>query len=440
MKALEKECNSNKLSGAEFTLAIGCRLNCHYCPQDKLIRRYTDLYEKKELSMKFETFTKCLENIKQGGGVAFTGMVEPFHNKECAKMIKYAYDRGYKIWLATTLVDATEEDFEILRDVRFEDIQLRIPDKQGNSKFVITDEYLKIFQLFHESFIANGHLVYSCHGEIHDAIKSYLSRDIICSSAMMNRAGNLDYEDLRTYDHKGKIICACSSVQQTAGWSPEVLPNGTVILCCMDYGMEHILGNLALQKWSEILNGKEYLRYKQGLEDEKISILCRKCPMAQAADKTDFSDKNLYASNAMRVAKVVKNYIKGELSEDILNDSFSKRSIDIIKMLAEYIGGQEREICIFGLGKLFHDNYYLGLWNNVVPADVFSDNNQQKWGKEIRGVKCISPNELKNRENMLVITYVRDDSDIKKQLQQLGIKKIVNVYEIYNLLEKESND
>ena len=81
MKALEKECNSNKLSGAEFTLAIGCRLNCHYCPQDKLIRRYTDLYEKKELSMKFETFTKCLENIKQGGGVAFTGMVEPFHNK-----------------------------------------------------------------------------------------------------------------------------------------------------------------------------------------------------------------------------------------------------------------------------------------------------------------------------------------------------------------------
>ncbi len=435
MKIIENECDPMKLSGAEFTLSIGCSLNCHYCPQEKLIRRYVDLYGKDELFMKFDTFVKCLKNIKQGGGISFAGMVEPFHNKECAKMIKYAYDHGYKIWLATTLVDATEEDFEILKDVCFEDIQLHIPDEQGNSKFVITDEYLRIFQLFHEKFIANGHLTYSCHGGIHDAIKPYLSRDVICSSAMMNRAGNLEYEELHTYAHKGRIICACGSVQQVTGWSPSVLPNGTVLLCCMDYGMEHILGNLALQESSAILNGKEYLRCKQGLEDEKIPVLCRKCPMAQAADGIDPSEQNLYASNAIKVAEAIKKYIKGELAEAVLRASLSVRSVDIIKMIADYIGGGGK-ICIFGLGKLFHDNYFLGLWNNVIPADFFADNNEEKWGQEIRGIRCVSPSELAGMENVLVVTYVKNDTDIQKQLKQMGIKNIINVYEIYNLFEK----
>lgn len=38
---------------------------------------------------------------------------------------------------------------------------------------------------------------------------------------------------------------------------------------------------------------------------------------------------------------------------------------------------------------------------------------------------------------MLVVTYVKNDTDIQKQLKQMGIKNIINVYEIYNLFEKE---
>ncbi len=95
------------------------------------------------------------------------------------------------------------------------------------------------------------------------------------------------------------------------------------------------------------------------------------------------------------------------------------------------------KICIFGLGKLFHDNYFLGLWNNVIPADIFADNNEEKWGQEIRGIRCVSPSELADMENVLVVTYVKNDTDIQKQLKQMGIKNIINVYEINNLFEKE---
>ena len=32
-----------------------------------------------------------------------------------------------------------------------------------------------------------------------------------------------------------------------------LLPNGDVVLCCMDFGMQHVLGNLKRQSYEEIL-------------------------------------------------------------------------------------------------------------------------------------------------------------------------------------------
>lgn len=96
--------NEIKLHGLEFTLAIGCKLDCKYCPQEKLIKKYINKYGNDNIYMKFEDFKKCLSKVYKGSGISFAGMVEPFHNKDCARMIKYAYDLGYKISLDTTLV------------------------------------------------------------------------------------------------------------------------------------------------------------------------------------------------------------------------------------------------------------------------------------------------------------------------------------------------
>ena len=79
---------------------------------------------------------------------------------------------------------------------------------------------------------------------MHDAIKGYLRKDIPFADKMMNRAGNLEYEELETYNHKGKLVCGNGEIGNGEGWNSNILPNGTVVLCCMDYGREHILGNL----------------------------------------------------------------------------------------------------------------------------------------------------------------------------------------------------
>ena len=58
-----------------------------------------------------------------------------------------------------------------------------------------------------------------------------------------------------------------------------LLPNGDVILCCMDYGLKHKLGNLLDQSYNEILNSTEIqklnkLNNQLGFSEE---TLCKSC-------------------------------------------------------------------------------------------------------------------------------------------------------------------
>ena len=84
------------------------------------------------------------------------------------------------------------------------------------------------------------------------------------------------------------------------------------------------------------------------------------------------------------------------------------------------------------MGKLFTDNYFHSLWYSVINANIFSDNDPMKWNTYINGVKCLPPVELQNMDNLLVITYVKNDEMIVKQLKELGIENIINIYEIFN--------
>lgn len=408
-----------KLHGLEFSLAIGCKLNCKYCPQEKLIKRYVCDFGKDVMYMKFEDFKTCLSKVNKGGGISFAGMVEPFHNRECARMIKYAYDLGYKITLATTLVGMTDDDFEMIKDVKFHDLLIHIPDKEYNSKFIITDEYIKMFKKVSKKF---NTISYSCHGEIHKKIKDFIDETKPFNNIMMNRAGNLEYDELKTYNHIGKIKCGCGTIVVESGWCPTVLPNGTMVLCCMDYGMKHILGNLIKDKVFDIINGDEYKKIEKGLDDDSIDILCRKCSMAVKDDEY----LNLLASNAIKVSRLVNTFSK---TKEFIYD-IDDESKELVKRLAS-----SKEIIIFGAGKLFDDNYVNSCWNFVFKSRYICDNNEEKWGKVINDLKCISPNELLDiyDENTLVVTYVKNDYDIIKQLKNMGINNIVNIYSIFNI-------
>ena len=61
-----------------------------------------------------------------------------------------------------------------------------------------------------------------------------------------------------------------------------VLPDGTVLLCSQDYGMEHILGNLYLDTYEDILMGKKMQQiYEAANGSGNLQLLCRKCIAAR---------------------------------------------------------------------------------------------------------------------------------------------------------------
>lgn len=100
---------------------------------------------------------------------------------------------------------------------------------------------------------------------------------------MTDRAGTLQEEGLiGNRIDTGKLQCWNFG----GDWlNCEVLPDGTIVLCCMDWEMKHVLGNMYVQSFEEIMEGQELAKVKDGMAgDSSIDILCRRCSYARSVD------------------------------------------------------------------------------------------------------------------------------------------------------------
>jgi hypothetical protein len=48
----------------------------------------------------------------------------------------------------------------------------------------------------------------------------------------------------------------------------------------MDYGLQHVLGNLLESDYEEIVRGPEMMRVLAAMDDDSLPLLCRKCNVA----------------------------------------------------------------------------------------------------------------------------------------------------------------
>lgn len=400
-----------KLHALEVSLTIGCKIDCLYCPQKLLLERYYGQNQNRKSKLSFEDFKRALDKVWEGGSISFCGMSEPFHNESCADMICYAFKRGYKISLFTTLSGMTIEDFEKIKNIKFESFVLHIPDAENYSKFAINEDYLKILKMINETMDID---YYSCHGTVSPVIENMIDRKKGAGLALGGRAGNLDIVE-KDIDHEGRIICYHGSESQVGGWTPVMFPDGSLVLCCQDYGMKHILGNLLTQSWCEIRRGEEYQKFINGLKDDSIDILCRKCEDAKAVEdlpsirlKHEICNRKIRGFNEknelpFKVERVLKQFEKAET------------------------------ICVFGLGKLFHDHFYKECWDEGLNVSVFSDNNKDFHNKEIKGIKCVNPATLKEYPNVLVVVFVKNGESVIDQMHEMGIENCVLIEEVFEV-------
>lgn len=245
----------------EITTHIGCPMNCIDCPQELLRTRYQG---KKDLS--FEDYKKAIDKVPNECRIDFSGMCEPFCNKDCSEMILYAAEK-HPIALYTTLQGATLEDWEKLKGIRPEVTTIHLPDKEGRSTFYITEEYLELLDRWSPDN-------YSCHGQLDERVIPHMKpRNLI--TFMHDRAGNVEDRPHRNIGTDRRLTCITSGRAMDHN---VLLPDGTVLMCCMDYGMTGVFGNLFEQSYEEVLHSKEAERLRGTLI--KGESICRHCANA----------------------------------------------------------------------------------------------------------------------------------------------------------------
>lgn len=436
-----------KISKLQFNVTIGCPLNCDYCPQKLHINNYYKKFSKDEglppKYMSFVLFKNVLDKMYPPDKdviVGFSPFCEPFTNPETINMISYASEKGYYIFLSTTLTGLNIEDISILE--KYSHLifaTIHIPDEENHSKFKITDNYLEILERFHNAKInIEG---YSCHGTVHHKVKGIINQNLPCQSLFHDRCGILKDETLLKVDkkNKGKLCCCIAGPvgQRAVGLSENfvVLPNGEVSLCCNDFPLQHIIGNIADQTYEELCNDEKFKKILYMMDDESIESLCRTCIHGISRYDPNWKDgicsMNLLSLQATKTALFMEQCKKG----DFYNIPY--KSHKLIAKLAH-----QKKYIIYGLGKLFTDHYFPDRWFEVFPAEYFVDENPEKYSKEINGIPVISPEELyliyknsTNKENVFVITWVKNDIEIRANLLKIGITNICNAYEIFNLFD-----
>lgn len=400
-----------KLHALEFSLTIGCQMDCRYCPQKLLLQKYYGNSPKRAAKLSLENFKKALTQVREGAEISFAGMSEPFANPECADMIVYAHEQGYKISLLTTAVGMRMEDYEKIKGIPFDSFVLHIPDEEMNAKIPITAEYLQVFRLVVNNIKTD---YYSCHGTVHPKVADIIDKTKYAGIELANRAGNLDLAEYKPRGRiDGRIVCYHGSEHQVGGWAPVMFPDGTLVLCCMDYGMKHPLGNLLEQSWEEIEKEEEFLKFKRGLDDDREDILCRTC-----SDSLKVEDLP-----AMRIRQIVREIQK--------NPDKAKEYPKVFADLAA-----AKTVCVYGLGKLFADHFFQEHWNEGLGVSVLSDRNPALHGTKFGRLECVSLQGIRTEgDNAVIILFVKNGADIKAGLQSAGYDLVYSIDEVMSAYE-----
>lgn len=270
----------------EITPVLGCSVNCKYCPQDVLVKKYFEKDKHRKRIMTLEDFQTFLDHTPNDCDIMFAGMAEPYLNKDCVKMFKLACDAGRRVSIYTTLAGASEQDVDETLELPIHYVTLHVADKYGYAKIPLTESYYRNVMKVISARKKDGKPFVdfvNAQAEPDERIMQICKGKYEVMTSVQDRAGNLNDENLQRRDcelgKNEKIMCCFCGPQLT---NNVVLPDGTVLLCNMDYGMQHVLGNLLEKDYDTIRSDGELYRVFDGMNGNgDIDVLCRKCLLAR---------------------------------------------------------------------------------------------------------------------------------------------------------------
>lgn len=271
----------------EVSTIMGCSVNCRFCPQDVMLKRYYEKDKKRQRVMTIENFKVILEHTPQECIIDFSGMTEPFNNPDCLQMIKMACDAGRKVYLFTTLAGVDEETVDELLKLPVYYMTLHVADKCGYAYIPTTETYYKNVEKVTSAKKQDGSPFVdfiNAQTDPDERVAEIVKGKYEVMRSVQNRAGNVKDDAAQHREQAikpGEKIKCCFCGDDLS--NSVVLPDGTLIICNMDYGMKHVLGNLYEEDYDTIRSKGELQRVIRALncEEEMDELLCRSCLLAR---------------------------------------------------------------------------------------------------------------------------------------------------------------
>ena len=255
----------------EITTNVGCPVDCTYCPQETFLAEYgSGKRGKRTLSL--TDLDKVLAKLPNDCEIGFSGFAEPWNNEDCTEMVLRCMRKGVRITIYTTLVGMTMNDVRIMSGMSFKTFCVHLPTVNKTENIPVTSEYLEVL----ESVLGmTPDITYAVFGPLPVDVKNIVGDlPVTPPEHMVSRCG------LVPNCGKNVVIngpVRCLSVGESEILDHNVLlPDGRVVLCCMDFGMTHVLGNLFTQTYESLFEGEEADKIRAGLRGEG-TVICQYC-------------------------------------------------------------------------------------------------------------------------------------------------------------------
>lgn len=376
----------------EVTTMIGCPLMCTYCPQEPLRKNYPETSTK---YMQLDDYKVMLAKIPGHVSIAFCGMSEPWANPICDDLLEHTLSKGYRVSICTTLYGMSNprRTSHLLNkyNSQIQALRLHLPDRSGNMKGWRESESWR------EAYINISSLTLNCGIERmtmdKDGVTNEKIHDLFQKTDSFRghqRAGALDLKKLNgqpvlpLVKRAGPILCSMSPNYD----ANMLLPNGDVLLCCHDYNMRHILGNLLqLEKYEDLFKSDELKNVRLINESDGFSTttICKSCHEA-----VGFDQEHMYKRAGV---------------EEVLNRVFNKY--------------RPENIAFWGAGaylSLLYDS--LDMYN-YKPLLIFDKTRKIE---KFEGVPVLQPPAAYEMQNLdvkcIVITALSSGNDIERELRE----------------------
>jgi hypothetical protein len=277
---------------------VGCPLSCKLCPQDSFLTNYKD----PKRILLFEDFKMVLGKIPKFLRIDFAGFSEPWLNKNCTNMLEYALNSGFNITIFSTLYQMTEEDADRIANLiikftpQVKQFFIHLPDSAGNMpgwrysktyenvllKFLSLPDNIKKEIQFRIVVMVHKNSPNPLHPDLsHISLDSKEYKQFHNDWNGHTRAGNVnrtkELEPFIAETPKNQFALTCAS---TIFYDHNtMLPNGDVLLCCMDFGVKHIIGNLFTQNYEDLYLSEEMVKVMRINKSREYSSgsLCKSC-------------------------------------------------------------------------------------------------------------------------------------------------------------------